>query len=641
MSRLRQAGDKREPAAGGSDGSSLPPLDLLDAMPDAVLIVAPNGLILAANAECEAVLGYPPGELVGTAVDALIPAGLRERHAGHRAAYSAAPRARAMGAGLELEAQHRDGSLLPVEISLAPLVTKNGVAEAVIAVVRDVRERHATAEVLKVTNRHLRALFDNALEAMIVSDDDGRIVDVNPAGCGVVGLPHEELVGRLLWDAFGADPERGARAWETFLAAGRGAGTWAIRRSDGEERLVESSSIADFVPGLHLSVGRDVTERERLEAALRQSQKLEAIGQLAGGIAHDFNNVLMVILGHSDLLAEQVGPSESVEEIRRAAEHAGALTQKLLAFGRKQALNLELLDLNDIVRDLEGMLRRLIGEEIELAIELGPGLAPVEADRVQLQQVALNLVVNARDAMPQGGMLTVSTANAQEPDPDGTLRRCVRLTVTDTGVGMDSFTRERLFEPFFTTKPPGEGTGLGLATVYGIVTQTGGRIEVESAPGQGTTFRVCFPAAEGTPERPAAAAPAGAVRGTETILLVEDEDAVRSLLLRLLSGLGYTVLEASTGPEALELVERSGTIDLVLTDAVMPKMSGSELVARLLELRPRLRIVHMSGYAEGASGRFGEFPASSHFLPKPFTAAQLAAAVRAALDETTRSEQPA
>jgi hypothetical protein len=641
MSRLWQSGDKKEPAAGDSAGSFLPPADLLDAMPDAVLVVAPDGRILAANAQCEAVLGYPPAELVGTTVDALVPAALRGRHAGRRQQYVGDPRPRSMGRDLDLQARHRNGQLIPVEISLGPKLAPDGTLEAVIAAVRDVSDRHAAAEALALTNRHLVAIFENAMDTMVITDDGSRVVDINPAGCELVGLSREEILGRDSWEVLGSSPALSNSRWDAFLDAGRLAGAWTIRRHDGEERRAEFTAVADFIPGLHLTVLRDVTERERLEAALRQSQKLDAIGQLAGGIAHDFNNLLTVIVGHSDLLAEQVGSNESVEEIRRAAEHAGALTQKLLAFGRKQALNLELLDLNDVVRDLDGMLRRLIGEEVELAIELEPGLAPVQADRVQLQQVALNLVVNARDAMPQGGLLTVSTANAEEPNPDGTLRRCVRLTVIDTGVGMNAATRERLFEPFFTTKPPGEGTGLGLATVYGIVTQTGGRIEVESASGQGSTFRLCFPAAEGTPERPSAVAPADVAGGTETILLVEDEDAVRALLHRLLSDLGYAVLEARTGREALELAERSGAIHLLLTDTVLPEMSGPELVTRLLEQRPGLRVVHMSGYAEEAVDRFGEFPAWSHYLTKPFTTAQLAIAVRVALDEIASSAPPA
>ncbi len=640
MSRLWQSGDKKEPAAGDSAGSFLPPADLLDAMPDAVLAVAPDGVILAANAQCKAVLGYEPGELVGTPVDVLVPSALQGGHAGRRQEYADDPRPRPMGRNLDLKARHRNGHLIPVEISLGPMLAPDGTLEAVIAAVRDVSDRHAAAEALERTNRHLQAIFDNALDVMVVSDDDSRIVDINRAGCELIGLPHEEIIGELSWEVFGSEPALGNRRWEEFRDAGRLAGAWTIRRHDGEERLAEFTAVADFIPGLHLTVLRDVTDARRIEEQLRQSQKIDAIGQLAGGIAHDFNNVLTVIVGHCDLLAGDVGSNESIEEIRRAAEHAGALTQKLLAFGRKHVLRLELLDLNDVVRDLDGMLRRLIGEEVELATELEPGLAPIEADRVQLQQVALNLALNARDAMPRGGLLTVSTANAEEPGPDGTLRPCVRLTVTDTGIGMDSATHEHLFEPFFTTKPPGEGTGLGLATVYGVVTQTGGRIEVESAPGRGSTFRICFPAAEGTPARAPAVAPAEVVGGSETILLVEDEDAVRSLVLRLLTDLGYTVLEARTGREALELAECSGAIHLLLTDTVMPEMSGPELVARLLESRPRLPVVHMSGYAEDAVGRFGEFPASSHFLPKPFTAAQLAAAVRAAL-EASVADRPA
>jgi len=381
---------------------------------------------------------------------------------------------------------------------------------------------------------------------------------------------------------------------------------------------------------------RDITERRRLEDQIRQSQKVEAVGRLAGGIAHDFNNILTAILGTTQILENELGPDgrhrAEVEEIRRAAERAADLTRQLLAYSRRQVLAPRALDLNVVVAGLEPMLRRLIGEDVELATRLAPGVASVEADPGQLGQVIVNLAINARDAMPQGGKLVIETANAEldaafvRTHAGAVPGAYVQLSVSDTGIGMDEETRSHLFEPFFTTKEIGKGTGLGLATVYGIVKQSGGYIWVDTEAGRGTTFRICLPRSSGVPEaatpRDPATAPAG---GAETILLVEDEEAVRTLTTRALTARGYTVLVAANGPDALRLAEPlAAPIHLLLTDVVMPEMSGRELTRRLTASRPGLRVLYMSGYSEEAIARHGVLDPGTAFLQKPFTPDALA-----------------
>ncbi|HWQ15669.1 MAG TPA: response regulator [Roseiflexaceae bacterium] len=384
----------------------------------------------------------------------------------------------------------------------------------------------------------------------------------------------------------------------------------------------------------------DITRQKELENQFYQAQKMEAIGRLAGGVAHDFNNLLTAIIGYSDLLLGDMGPGDGrradVEEIRRAAERASALTRQLLAFSRKQILAPQVLDLNAVVTNIDKMLRRLIGEDIVLTIVLDPALGHVKADPGQLEQVIVNIVVNARDAMPRGGQLTIATANVDLSPraaahhislPPG---RYVTLAVEDTGMGMDAETRAQIFEPFFTTKERGKGTGLGLSTVYGIVKQSGGDIEVESEPGQGTTFRIYLPRVD----EPAAAAaqerPAVPPHGTETILLVEDEEGVRTLLQKLLERSGYTVLAAPRGEVALEIAARhAGPIHLVITDVVMPGMSGRDLVQSLLALRPAMRALYISGYSTGALQL--PHPPDAALLQKPFRTDDLLRRVREVL----------
>jgi CheY-like chemotaxis protein len=369
------------------------------------------------------------------------------------------------------------------------------------------------------------------------------------------------------------------------------------------------------------------------------------VGRLAGGIAHDFNNLLTAIIGYSDLVLAHIDQPErdlkgEVEQIRRAAENAAALTAQLLAFTRQQALQPTTLDLNQLVDKLENMLRRLIGENIELETDLEPMLATVLADPNQLEQVVVNLVLNARDAMAAGGRLTIETANIEREQPEigshGAIPpgRYVALTVRDTGSGMAPDVEEKIFEPFFTTKEQGQGTGLGLATVYGIVRQSGGRISVRSIPGEGSSFDVFLPQSDVEPASArGTATPVDSLEGTETILVVEDADVVRTLVRRMLEQRGYTVLEAHDGQHALEVSERHPEpIQLLLVDVVMPKMSGLSLADRIRELRPEIRVLYMSGYTAGAIGDEGMVPEGTAFIDKPFTSDSLARNVREALD---------
>jgi two-component system, cell cycle sensor histidine kinase and response regulator CckA len=389
---------------------------------------------------------------------------------------------------------------------------------------------------------------------------------------------------------------------------------------------------------------RDVTERRVLEEQLRQSQKMEAVGRLAGGIAHDFNNLLTAILGYAELLTRDVPPAgrarRRVEEIQRAAERAADLTRQLLAFSRRQVLVPAVLDVGALVRGVEDMLRRLISEEVALRILVDPDVSPVRADRARLEQVIVNLAVNARDAMPQGGELTIEvqdaelgpTAQAPEDSPV-VAGPYVMLAVSDTGEGMDAATRERIFEPFFTTKEENRGTGLGLATVYGTIKQSGGYVWVYSEPGHGTTFKVYLPRAEGRPQAAAPAAP-GPAGGRETVLLVEDEPAVREVAHEVLLSLGYTVLVAGSAAEAeVLLARRDAPADLVVTDVVMPGLSGRELYERLARRWPGLRVIYVSGYTDDVILRRGVVEKGTPFLQKPFTVQAFAALVRKVLDE--------
>jgi signal transduction histidine kinase/CheY-like chemotaxis protein len=393
-----------------------------------------------------------------------------------------------------------------------------------------------------------------------------------------------------------------------------------------------------------LAILEDTSERKRLEAQLRQAQKMEAVGRLAGGIAHDFNNLLAVIMGHSDLIRSVLKKGDSlahdVEQIRRASERAATLTRQLLAFSRRQFLQPQVIDVNTLVGNLATMLRRLIGEHIQLELRLDPGAGRVSADPGQLEQVVMNLTVNARDAMPQGGRVILETAPVVLDQafvgthPGSTAGAHVRLSIHDTGCGMGPDVLSHLFEPFFTTKEPGRGTGLGLSTVYGIVKQHRGYIDVTSEPGRGSTFAVYLPRVDAK-AAPELAAPRERVRpgSRETVLFVEDEVALRDLMQRVLTKGGYTVLAASDGPDALALAEvHPGRIDLIVTDIVMPRMSGPELATRLRARDPQVRLLYVSGYTADQLRSQADLGEDATLLPKPFTSDGLLRKVREVLD---------
>ena len=505
-----------------------------------------------------------------------------------------------------------------------------------------------------------RDYFENAKDAIYVHDLAGHYIMVNKAGEDLIGYSREEILQMRISDVV---PRHYLDHIHTRLKEKLADHSLTIYeceaiRKDGNRVPIEVSSRLIYENGVPVAVqgsARDITERKRAEEALRasqlqlqQSQKLEAIGQLAGGVAHDFNNMLTAIIGYTDLSLRRVGLENPIrrnlEETKKAAERAASLVRQLLAFSRKQILEPKVLDLNDVVKDMHKMLTRLIGENIKLATRLETDLGSVKADPCQVEQIIVNLVVNARDAMPRGGRVTIETANVSLDAQTAAKHVAVNpgeyvmLTVSDTGSGMDQETQARIFEPFFTTKEVGKGTGLGLSTVYGIVKQSGGNIWVYSEPGFGTVFKVYLPRIDDATANSIArqAQESNAPRGTETILLVEDEDVVRGLTRKILMQAGYNVLDAGSGDEAIRLcATHAGSIDLLLTDVVMPEISGKEVADRLLELRPSIRVLFMSGYTDEAIVQHGVLDANVKFIQKPFTWIALTRKVREVLNRKT------
>ncbi len=536
-------------------------------------------------------------------------------------------------------------------------ILKNNLARLLPAVRRELadaqvrRDRKAMEGALARSERYFRSLIENALDAVVFLDAQGTFLYVSPSFERILGHAASDVLGGTLLEFAHSDdiPKLQELLIRPLGAPGQAKPEeFRLRRKDKQWRTMEAVSSRVMgedasVNGLVLNL-RDVTERLDLEEQLRQSQKLEAIGKLAGGVAHDFNNVLTAILGYSDMLLYQMDVNsplrDTAGEIRKAGMRGASLTHQLLAFSRKQVLQPAVLDLNAVVSNMQKMLRRLIGENVSLVTVLEPALVPVLADQGQIEQVILNLAVNARDAMPEGGRLVVQTMNfalypnsawAQGGFNPGDY---ALLQITDTGNGMEPETLEHMFEPFYTTKQPGQGTGLGLATVYGIVKQSGGHIWVSSRPGLGTAFKIYLPRTtqqkHDLPPRPSAPAMS---TGTETILLVEDEDSVRSMTAAVLRHCGYRVFEAQHGGEAMRISrDFNGGIDLLLTDVVMPGMSGPLLAESLRAQRPHVRVLLTSGYIGQEQPGMDQWMKEDNFLPKPFTAQQLSEKVRLVLD---------
>ncbi|MGH9761366.1 MAG: PAS domain S-box protein, partial [Blastocatellia bacterium] len=516
----------------------------------------------------------------------------------------------------------------------------------------DITERKVAEDALRDSRGFYESLVESLPQSVFRKDIEGRFTFANQRMCSLLGMPLADIAGRTDFDfypdslaaKYRADDIRVMQTGETIDMIEE------HQTPDGRNRHVQVIKTpvrdrADRVIGVQ-GIFLDVTERKELEHQFLQSQKMEAIGTLAGGVAHDFNNMLTVISGYSDLLLigleENCSHRPHAEEIKRAAERASALTRQLLAFSRKQVLQPTELNLNTVVLDMEKMLRRLIGEDVNLITALTPDPGLVTADAGQIEQVVMNLVVNAREAMPGGGTLTIETGLLRVDEvflpehpglPPGAY---MMLAVSDTGSGMDKETRSRIFEPFFTTKKPGSGTGLGLSTVYGIVKQSNGHIDVYSEPGTGTTFKLLFPVSSSEGEGSLTQRFASEVQcGCETVLVVEDEAIVRNLVKRVLEGCGYRVLEAVNGTEALALcAQHAGSIDAVLTDVVMPQMSASELARRIYDRYPDMKMIYMSGYTDGAIASHGILDPDVAFIHKPFTPASLTNKLRETLDRT-------
>ena len=739
---------------------------LVEAAPDPILGVADDGHILFASSRIRDVLGYAPEELIGRPIEQLVPERLRGTHSAHRARFIAQPATRPMGAGRELFALRKNGTEVPVEISLgytegmtsaivvdvsarraaeadrallASLVESSG--DAIVAAGRDglvlswnraaeemfgvpaaqalgrsmeevipattetEARRHVVAElfdqgrtaryeatrhgvdgetiVISVTlspvrdasgaviagcaicrdvtaqreaearTRELAAIVESSLDPIFAVRLDDTVISWNPAAERLYGIPAADALGRSINELL-PDPQGDRAALRRRVAAGETVFDHQASRRLADGRRVELSitsfPLRDEAGQIvaTAAIVRDVTERKRLEDRLHQTQRIEAVGRLAGGVAHDFNNLLTVITGYSAIAQMHIGQgpgAEELEEVQRAAIRASELTGRLLDFSRQRAIDPVRLDLTAAVDDIVPMLERLIGEDVRIVVLTDDDLPAVLADPGQIAQVIMNLAVNARDAMPHGGTLTIET-HAVELGDDGVggppslaPGRYACLTVSDTGEGIDPDVAEHLFEPFFTTKETGKGTGLGLATVHGIVGQAGGDVGVYSEPGLGATFKVYLPAIdEKTPSTSTGGvASPERLEGNETVLLAEDEQALAYLIERILTGAGYRVLATSTPDEALRMAEREhGSIDVLVTDVIMPGLTGPQLAERLAERHGRVPTLFLSGYTADVISDRGHLPSGSAFLEKPFDPKTLLASLRALLERERR-----
>jgi two-component system, cell cycle sensor histidine kinase and response regulator CckA len=759
---------------------------LLEAAPDAMICAGRDGRIALVNAQAERLFGYTRDELIGQAVEILVPDGVRKLHPSHRAAYMADPRPRPMGAGMELAGRRRDGTSFPAEISLSTIDTDEGIL--VTAAVRDVTERRLAAETTarlasiiqssyeavigknldqiitswnpgaerlygytaqEMIGQHIRmitsaedrdrearlhvkvasdgqveryqarrvrkdgtlitvaltlspiaddrgaiigvstvgrdvteqqraqarftALLEAAPDAMICAAQDGRIALVNAQAERLFGYSRDELIGQpveiLVPDGareihpshragYMLAPQPRPMGADMQLAGRRRDGTTfpaeiSLSAIDTDDGILVTAAVRDVTERLEIQAERErlltQAERDRLEREMHQSQRLESLGQLAGGVAHDFNNLLGVISNYAAFAGEQLASPQAslnladirddITQVEQAAERAASLTHQLLAFARQEVIQPRVLNLSDVVNGVEQLLLRTLGEHVELITDLAGQLSPVLADPGQIEQILVNLAVNARDAMPQGGKLTIQTATADVGEPAASQlglapAQYVTLKVSDTGTGIPAHILNRVCEPFFSTKPKGEGSGLGLATVYGIVTQAGGQLRIYSEAGLGTTFTAYLPA---TTQKAVPAGPGAptARRGQgEMVLVVEDEPAMREVTRRLLARNGYQVTAVAGGQEALAaLTHRLDHIEVLLTDVIMPQMQGKELATKVLALHHRARVVFMSGYTQGLLSAQGVLAPGVHLIEKPFSEASLLAKLHEVLSE--------
>ena len=616
---------------------------------DAIVTVDESHAITLFNPGAEKIFGYRSEEIIGRPIHLLLPERYRTMHAADMKAFLASGETlRAMGERTMIYGLRSNGDEFPAEASIAKF--KAG-SEMILTVrLRDISQRVQAEKGL----RQLAAIVDSSEDAIISQTLDGVITTWNSGAEKMFGYAAGEIIG--LNASILLPPKLREELSQQVEQVKQGVnwkGETVRVRKDGKHIDVALSmsllkAEKGTIPGLSI-IARDITERKRLEEQLRQSQKMEAVGRLAGGVAHDFNNLLSVIVGYGYLIHANTTPDQpnhaSAQEIMTAAGRAGALTRQLLAFSRKQVLQPEVLDLNSVLKAMGEMLPRLIGEDIDLRMVRGENLKRVKLDPVQIEQVIMNLVVNSRDAMPNGGKLTIETGDVSFDKWDATHHgvppgNYVMLAVSDTGEGIDEKTQKLIFEPFFTTKEPGKGTGLGLSTVYGIVAQAKGHISLYSELGNGTTFKIFFPATtESTAEEHATFTSKPALCGTETVLVVEDSELLRNLITQFLRDGGYKVLVASDGQQALKVAgEWPERIDLLLTDVVMPLLGGQELAAKLLAKYPALTVLFMSGYTNSALLHQGAMEDGKSFLQKPFSPDLLLVRVREVLDRAQQAQ---
>jgi two-component system cell cycle sensor histidine kinase/response regulator CckA len=610
---------------------------------EAIFTKTLDGTITSWNPAAERLYGYRPDEIIGRSVGLLAPPDRQDEIAGFLAAVA---RGESI-TGFETERLARDGRLVQVSLRILPLRDDAGRVVGASTIARDV----TAARDAEVERAWRADILDSLDEGVLVTDLNRVFIYANQALARIYGIPIEQLMGTTIPEIkdVSIDEDEASGIASRVDAGEVWRGDIEITNVAGEKLTLElTANTVDLGRRGRgrIAIVRDVTERRSLEAQIRQAQKMEAVGQLAGGVAHDFNNLLTAIRGFAEfargrLMDDPVGLAD-MDEVLANSDRAALLVRQLLAFSRRQDLQPRVIEPFTIIEGIAPMMRRLIGEHIELATHVKRGVGLIRVDPNQLEQVVINLAINARDAMPRGGKLTIELDNVvlDEAYAQGHAEvvpgRYVLLAISDTGTGMDAETRRRIFEPFFTTKPAGEGTGMGLATAYGIVKQSGGSIFVYSEPGAGTTFRIYFPlvaAADAT--APADLKPVGPdAVGTETILLVEDEPAVRNFGQRALAERGYLVLVAGSGAEAIATADAyHDRIDLLITDVVMPRMQGRELAARLTASRPGLRVLFVSGFTENSVTDHGVPAVGIQFLAKPFSSTRLNAAVRAVLDD--------
>ena len=657
--------EKRRPNLARTMTESLLSRVFFESVPDAMVAVDHAGLIVQVNSQTERLFGYTEGELVGQSVDVLVPVTKRDMHHRYRERFQQKPETRRMGAQLDLFGRRKDGSEFPVEISLSPVSTDSGML--VLSAIRDVSARRRIEQELRKAQDELTAakdrqlqesesrlalIVDSSQDAIIAKDLEGTITTWNKGAEQTYGYSSDEVIGKPI--SILAPSERQDEMAQILSRIRNGERVEHFEtlrvRKDGK-RLNVSISVSPIKDANGVVVGasviaRDVSDQKRSEEMLRQAQKMEAVGRLAGGVAHDFNNVLGIVTACCELLRSRIpqdGAMQYIDNIQEAAKRGSLLTRQLLAFSRRQVgQQPRLLDMNESLKEVVKLLRPLMGDDVQITIRQGTDVAVVESDPAQLDQIVLNIAVNARDAMPRGGKLILETsiqefdAPLAERHPPMKVGRYVLLAISDTGIGMDQETLSRIFEPFFTTKEVGKGTGLGLATVYGIVKQNGGHIWVYSEPGRGTTFKIYLPSADhkvGMAPKPEAEVIPEKARGIK-ILLVEDDPLMRTLTRQMLEDHGYDVIEAEDGNAALaKLNSNHVPVDALLTDVVMKGMSGPELARELSKRSASTKIIYMSGYTGELISQNGDGIHGMTMLEKPFTRAALLKAIHSALHQ--------